>query len=90
MQAFTFFFHFDDEYDFVHLVFERSYPVNRSGFATRNDVQGIGLPIFWRGDTPGGADRPVLESEDVDGRAERQQRGQEPSPRASKCNTLAG
>ena len=38
----------------------------------------------------GPADPPVLEREDVDGTAERQERGQEPSPRASRCNTLVG
>ncbi|TMQ24046.1 MAG: hypothetical protein E6J90_09210 [Deltaproteobacteria bacterium] len=53
----SFFAHFDDEYDFVHLVFERSYPSNRGGFATRNDVQGIGLPVFDQNATYGSAGR---------------------------------
>src|SRR4029453_2253314 len=49
--------HFDDEYDFVHVVFGRSYPTNRSGFATRNDVTGIGLPVFDQNPVYGSAGR---------------------------------
>jgi hypothetical protein len=41
-----FFSHFDDEYDFLQIVFARSYPSNRYHSATRNDVLGIGQPIF--------------------------------------------
>src|SRR4029453_9556431 len=53
----AFFAHFDDEYDFVHVVFGRSYPTNRSGFATRNDVTGIGLPVFDQNAVSGSARR---------------------------------
>lgn len=42
----AFYAHFDDIYDFVHIILERTYPQDRGGFATRNDVQGIGLPII--------------------------------------------
>ncbi len=49
--------HFDDDYDFIHVVFGRSYPANRFGFATRNDVHGIGLSIFNSDATYGSAGR---------------------------------
>ncbi len=39
-----FFAHFDDEYDFLQIIFARSYPANRGSFCTHNTVQGIGLP----------------------------------------------
>jgi Domain of unknown function (DUF4350) len=42
----TFFAHFPDEYDFLQLVFPRSYISNRYHSATRNDVQGIGQQLF--------------------------------------------
>ncbi len=41
-----FFSHFDDEYDFIQLVFPRSYMASRYHSATRNDVQGIGQQLF--------------------------------------------
>jgi hypothetical protein len=41
-----FFTHFDDEYDFLQLVFARNYFSNRYHSATRTDVQGIGQQIF--------------------------------------------
>ena len=41
-----FFTHFGDEYDFLQIIFARAYAENRYGLATRNDVQGIGLPLF--------------------------------------------
>ena len=41
-----FFSHFDDEYDFLQLVFPRGYGENRYHSATRNDVQGIGQQLL--------------------------------------------
>jgi len=39
-----FYQHFDDDYDFLQLVFARAYPQPPEHNATRNDVQGIGAP----------------------------------------------
>lgn len=52
-----FFTHFDDEFDFIHLVFGKSYYANRGGFATRNAVQGIGMEMFDHNSTYGSAGR---------------------------------
>ena len=41
-----FFNHFDDEYDFLQLVFPRGYSASLYHSGTRNDVQGIGQQIF--------------------------------------------
>lgn len=41
-----FYSHFDDDYDFLQIVFARAHFENRYHFVTRNDVLGIGHQLF--------------------------------------------
>jgi len=42
----TFYRHFDDNYDFINIIFELSLFKNRRSFVVRNNVQGIGHSLF--------------------------------------------
>ncbi len=42
----SFYAHFDDDYDFLHIVLAGSYAANRGHIAVRNDAKGIGKNLF--------------------------------------------
>ncbi len=41
-----FYAHFEDNYDFVNVIYAFPHPENRYHFRMRNDVQNIGIPLF--------------------------------------------
>jgi hypothetical protein len=53
----AFYAHFDDVYDWIHVITEANHPTDRFGYCTRNTVSGIGLTNFDQNATYGSAGR---------------------------------